>query len=140
MISQDSKVTAKAMKEVGFTYDSIGDFLGVSKSTAYRYVKEMSGDDWQQFREFVSKYAIIKESGVLFKVLDMLDSQMSSAKYSELVSLYQTILRRRDDKTSGVVIGGGEMKIEFIETDSEKDFIRQFPKESGDKYIINDTG
>lgn len=117
MSGDDKKITAKAMKQVGFTYEEIGDMLGVSKTSAYRYVKEMSGDDWRLFNEFVSKMMMTQESKMIFKVLDSLDSRMDRAKYSDLINLYQSFRKTRGDKPSGVVIGGGEMKIEFIEED-----------------------
>lgn len=138
MSSNDVKITAKAMKQVGFTYEEIGDMLGVSKTSAYRYVKEMSGDDWRLFNEFVSKMMMTQESSIMFKVLDILDTRMDRAKYSDLINLYQSLRKTIGDKSSGVVIGGGEMKIEFVEENPERDFIKQFPQELKDKFDIND--
>lgn len=113
--SKPAKVEAtKAMREMGYDYKTIADKLGIGERTAFRYAKEVTSSEWQEFGVVVKRLITLKEHELLADVLSELQEKMSRAQYRDLVSLYKELRDREAPPSNQINIASGEMSIEFV--------------------------
>jgi len=126
-------ISAKALKTADYTYPEIADILGISEKTAYNYVRKATSKEWEETYQIITRLLTLREDIVSSKTLNLIESKLDRAEFSELIALYKVVKRENENKpesqvnianflrSEGERFGiGGEKKVDFVEYDPEE--------------------
>lgn len=92
------KVVAKVLVEEGLSLREAASVLGLSKDTIARYAKEEVPDKLGQFETRIKEAFGVKEQVVAAKALARIDERIATAKISEALEVYKTMMGKGQDK------------------------------------------
>lgn len=93
LISKDQKkIIAKTMLDLNYSATEIAELLNIDRSTVYRYSKEPTGDDLQQYATEIKTIFAVKQFQILAKILKRIDFlSEKSLDLNTLIKAYSVI-------------------------------------------------
>ena len=87
--------TAKAMSGLDYTLDEIAISLGVSVTTARRYVNKVTDEEMDEFSHKVRRLVLVQEEKVAGKALGEMGRKIDRASFKDVTNAYKILRELR---------------------------------------------
>jgi len=97
--TKEKQMAAKILREeYAMSFRKIAKALGISKDTAWKYVRSEIAEDDRRYYDAVKKMITLKEEELSAQALQLLEQKMSRAQFRDLVGFYKTIRELRQPR------------------------------------------